>query len=106
MAADPFAVKRRTGRTIRLVSEALLLAGQGRAVYVIARQAAALQKRIDKDVPGSGIKCEPQLPVGFNWRTMRVEGSHPNCVWLVDHYMIESDPVFMSMFEALTRFDV
>ena len=88
-----------------MLTEAKRLASEGKAVYVIARHHEQLQRQIDAEMPHSGIKCEPDVPLGFDWRKMRVRGSHPNCVWLFDHYQIESDGVFAAMFEAMTRFD-
>lgn len=99
------APKRATGRTTRLLDEAIRLANEGRAVYVIARQATMLQEEINKRLPNSGIKCEESIPYGFSWPAMRVIGSHPNCVWLIDHYAIESDRQFAAMFEMMMRFD-
>lgn len=88
-----------------MMAEAKRLASEGKAVYVIASHHEMLQKEIDAEMPGSGIKCEPDVPIGFDWKTMRVRGSHPNCVWLFDHYHLESNSVFAAMFEAMTRFD-
>lgn len=96
---------RASGRTTRMLAEAKRLASEGRAVYVIARHHQMLQREIDAEMPGSGIKCEPDVPLGFDWKTMRVRGSRPNCVWLFDHYQIEADPVFAAMFAAMTQFD-
>lgn len=97
--------KRKTGRTDRLIDEALRLSGGGKAVYIITQQATELQSRIDRICPNSGIKCEPVLPVHFDWFTMRPVGARPNCVWLVDHYIVESDWRFRAMFDAMTQFD-
>lgn len=96
---------RATGRTTRMIAEAKRLAAEGRAVYIIAKHWQHLQDDIDREVPGCGIKCEPDVPLNFDWQTMRVRGSHPNCVWLFDHWAIESSPVFAGMFAAMTQFD-
>lgn len=106
MRLDDFTESRRaSGRTTRMLAEAKRLAKEGKAVYVIATHHQQLQRQIDSEYPNSGIKCEPHVPLGFDWRAMRVHGSHPNCVWLFDHYAIEADCVFVAMFEAMTRFD-
>lgn len=97
--------KRATGRTTRMVEHALDLARAGRAVYVVSRQYRELQREVDAKMPSSGILCEPTVPSHFDWRTMRGLGSHPNCVWLVDHHVIEGDPQFAAMFEMMTRYD-
>ena len=96
---------RATGRTTRMIAEAKRLAAEGRAVYIIAKHWQHLQDEIDRDALGRGIKCEPDVPLNFDWQTMRVRGSHPNCVWLFDHWAIESNPVFAGMFAAMTQFD-
>ncbi len=103
--AELQAKKRATGRTTRLIAKAVELAAQGRAVYVIARQYRDLQAVIDATYPDSGIKCEPCLPGGWQWSQMRVLGSHPNCVWLIDPFVVESDETFIQMFNAMTAFD-
>ncbi len=97
---------RATGRTTRMIAEAKRLASEGKVVYIIIQNSEYLQRRIDAEMPNSGIKCEPIIPAGFDWVSMRVRGSHPNCVWLVDHYVVEANHVFASMFEAMTRFDL
>jgi len=97
---------RRTGRTTRMIEEALRLARDGRAVYVVSRDHRKLQQHFDAVIPGGAIKCEPKVPLGFDWTLMRSPGSHPNCVWLVDHYVIEADDRFAAMFEAMTKFDL
>jgi hypothetical protein len=88
-----------------MIEEAKRLATEGRAVYVIAKHWQQLQDQIDAELPRRGIKCEPDVPMNFDWQTMRVRGSHPNCVWLFDHWAIESNPVFAGMFAAMTQFD-
>jgi hypothetical protein len=98
--------KARTGRTTRLIAEAKRLSAERRAVYVISRDAKAIEEQIEQECPGCGIKVEEHVPHAFDWVTMRVRGSHPNCVWLIDHWIIASDPKFASMFEMMTRFDV
>jgi hypothetical protein len=97
--------KRASGRTSRLIAEAKKQAEAGKAVYVIAKHWQQLQKQIDAEMPRSGIKCEPDIPNNFDWQTLRVRGSHPNCVWLIDHYWIEWNDTFAAMFAELTRFD-
>jgi hypothetical protein len=88
-----------------MLSEAKRLASEGRAVYVVAAHWKQLQDLIDDEMPRIGIKCEPDIPQNFDWQTMRVRGSHPNCVWLFDHWAIESNPAFAGMFRAMTQFD-
>ncbi len=96
---------RMTGRTTRMVEEAIRLSKEGRAVYILAAcksHAMCLQKWIDEDIPNSGIKCEP-LTNEFNWDMLSVPGAHPNCAFLVDHYAIESK--FPGLIGMLTQFN-
>ena len=46
-----------------MIAEAKRLATEGRAVYVIAKHWQHLQDEIDREVPGRGIKCEPDVPL-------------------------------------------
>lgn len=96
--------KRATGRSTRMFNEAVRLSRDGSAVYIISRN-KHLQRLVDEMESRGAIKCEEHIPKEFDWLQMRVRGSHPNCVWLIDHHSIESDPVFAAMFSAMTRFD-
>ncbi len=96
-------VLERTGRTTRMVQHAVELAKQGRAVYVVMandHQAQEFQKIIPTQ---SGIKFETHLS-NLDWETMRLLGAHPNCVVLVDHYVIERR--FSAMLEMLHAYDL
>jgi len=103
--------KRGTGRTTRMLEEAIKQAEAGRAVYVVGAKANhvwALEEAV-KDICGKsasslGIKFETAHTVGnFDWKTLTLRGAHPNCVVLVDHYAIEAE--FARMLEMLHRFD-
>lgn len=51
-----------------------------------------------------GIKFETVNSLeGFDWFTMRIQGMHPNCLVLADHYTIESR--FAPVLEMLHRYD-
>jgi len=83
--------KRQTGRTTRMVELAEQLAKQGRAVYILCgsvKDASWLQRRIDDQSPGFGIKCE-RVPKVFDWQSMTIPGAHSDCVFLVEHWAIE-----------------
>ena len=103
MAATMFERKRLTGRTSRMIDEAIRLARDGRAVYVIAMQFQEIQRIIDDRFPGSGIKVEQAIPEKFDWYRMRPWGANSNCVWLIDHYIIEAR--FEPMIREWCRFD-
>lgn len=96
----------RAGRTTRMLEEAVSLAKKGKAVYILTIQddLKRMQQRIREVCEGVdyGIKCETTRY--FNWHTMRVDGAHYNCVFLVDHYAIERR--FANVLEMLHRFDL
>ncbi len=98
---------RKTGRTTRMLEEALRLAGEGYAVYVVV--APGDQRRVMDALtllgkPRRGIKVETEAGLGnFDWQTMTLRGAWPNCVVLVDHYVIEQR--FGAMLDMLRRFD-
>jgi hypothetical protein len=86
---------RQTGRTERMIREAIRLSYMGRAVYVLVHEKSyieSLQYRIHDTVGhcNHGIKVEV-LPESFDWERMRPSQSraHPNCVWLVEHAAAE-----------------
>lgn len=98
---------KRTGRTTRMLEEAKRLAEAGRAVYVVfyCTGEAAKMQREHPEFRELGIKFESPASVQpFDWKQMRTRGSHPNCVFLVDHYTIETE--FELMLDALHRFDL
>lgn len=81
--------KKGTGRTTRMLSEASKLCDKGRAVYVIAASAHEA-KRLQHQSGDERIKFETEQSVGnLDWGTMSLSGAHPNCVVLVDHWVIQ-----------------
>ena len=98
---------RATGRTTRLLDDAIKQAEDGKAVYVVTSTMAhskQLKETMGKDkAENLGIKFETTTSVNFDWGHMRVLGSHPNCVFLVDHSAIEQ--TFSPMLEMLHRYD-
>lgn len=101
--------RRRTGRTTRMLEDAMGLARNGRAVYVIGatkRHADMLKGIAGPEADRLGIKFETARERGLgnmDWETMSLQGAHPNCVVLVDHYAIESK--FAAVLEMLHRYD-
>lgn len=95
---------RGTGRTHRMIQEAIRLAREGRAVYVIAADQSH-RKLLESQIPdGLGISVEtPGTTGNFDWQRMELRGAHENCVVLADHYAIESN--WPRMLEMLHRFD-
>lgn len=80
---------RQTGRTQRMLASAVSLCAQGRAVYIYtdAHGVRRLKDQL-RDPRWSSIAVEP-LPEDFDWTTMSVRKSHPNCVFLVEHQIVE-----------------
>ena len=88
-----------------MLAKAKSLARQGRTVYVIAcdcREQSRLRDMIGRETKGIKVEC-PGSVDNFDFRTMTLRGSHPNCVVLVDHYTIEQR--FHNLLEMLFRFD-
>jgi len=104
---------RGTGRTTRMLREAIDAAKKGRAVYVIAATQAAswnLRKMIAAEGAADlGIKVETPQSSGFDLQTMTPPlgahplRAHPNRAWFVDHFTIESR--YMRMLDELHRYD-
>lgn len=96
-----------SGRTTRMLAEAKALALSGRAVYIIAancQHASLLESRLGNERFNLGIKVEVPTRIGnFDWDTVKLIGTHSNCVVLVDHYAIETH--FADVLEMLHRFD-
>ena len=97
---------RQTGRTTRLLEEAKHLAMAGRAVYVMAANEQHRRTLLAEfpDAARLGIKVEtPDSLPNFDWRRLHSLGAHPNCVFLVDHFAIESQ--FPAMIDMLRRYE-
>ncbi len=99
---------RGTGRTTRLINDAIKQAVSGKAVYVLScteKQAWSLEKMAGSAGVGLGIKFESieSIGGGFCWDNLRVLGSHPNCVFLVDHHVIEQK--FETVLNMLHKYD-
>ena len=97
----------RTGRTTRMLAEARELAKAGRAVYILAASEAharGLEEMAGDEMRDLGIKIEVPSGLGnFDWVQMKLWKAHPNCVVLVDHYVIESR--YAAMLRMLHRWD-
>lgn len=109
-------LRRNTGRTRRMLRDAMKLCEAGRAVYVIAADSAhadtlkhslyEIRREVHCDSPDPGynsIKIETPDTLNFDWRIMAVPHAHPKCVFLVDHYAIER--WFGPLFDMLHRYD-
>lgn len=93
---DYLMTKRQTGRTTKLLKQAIKLAKQGRAVYVICKNTAhkehtrMMLRRMTRGHE-MGIKFETEESLGsqINWNRLTLHGAHPNVVALFDHALIE-----------------
>jgi hypothetical protein len=88
-----------------MLKHALKLSKNGRAVYIIAdneRHAAMLREELGDG--NHGIKVEtPESLDNFDWMTLTLRNSHPNCIVLVDHYAIERR--FTRIWQMMHAFD-
>lgn len=99
-AESIFNSNRLSGRTTRMLLKAMVLAAEGRAVYVLCAHQASLEHTKDllakmyekarRDVPGN-IKFETwdTLRGHLDIENVRLRGAHPNCRLLVDHHFYE-----------------
>ena len=90
---------RGSGRTSRMLEDAINQASKGRAVYILCpndiryhqRLAAYIcqQKNISPDV-FNGLKFETIASIGernINWERREMLGAHPNCKLFIDHHV-------------------
>jgi hypothetical protein len=101
--------KRYTGRSTRMLKEAIRLSGKGYAVYVMGsdtRHAKLLELMLEGLNPlehhGIKFECPESLP-HFDWRTMTLANTWPNVKVLVDHWVIENR--YRYMLDMLYQFD-
>ncbi len=90
-----------------MLEDAKAKALSGRAVYVIAaneRDRCRMEHMLGHGGLNLGVKVETPRSMGnFDWGLMRPSYAHPNCVVLVDHYVIEQH--FAAVLEMLHRYD-
>ena len=94
--------KLHTGRTTRMLAEARRLRDSGRAVYVVlhSRQMCKMYDTPEND----GLRFETLDSLRtLDLRSGRLVGAHPNCVVLMDHYVVEDR--YSWMVQQLTAFD-
>lgn len=97
-----------TGRTTRMMEEAIRQAKEGRAVYVLCAtmdHAKTLEREWADRIDGLGIKIETPTSVGgWDWENMTpTHRVHQNCLFLVDTWVIEKH--FSRMLNMLHRWD-
>lgn len=98
---------RRTGRTTRMMQEAIEQGKRGRAVYIIVHRAdygEDLRHRFPESV-AAGVKFETwQSLRNLDAETLRLRDAHPNCAVLVDHFAIETR--YGKLLEEWARYDL
>lgn len=91
-----------------MLADAVRLAREGRAVYVMVnthhygKQLCAQLPVEIGEIHGIKFETPDELP-NFNWKTMELEGAHPNCVVLIDHHAVET--IWASILNAWVRYD-
>ena len=96
--------KRRTGRTTRMLEEAVRQAKAGRAVYVVMTRGMQQMYKRNPLYEKLGIRLEVLAGLNIEWSpVLRLRGAHPNVLLLVDHHVIEQE--FGGILRAWTQFD-
>ncbi|MFV0408826.1 MAG: hypothetical protein ACK5LJ_03735 [Paracoccus sp. (in: a-proteobacteria)] len=93
---------RKSGRTSKMIEEAIELQNQGRAIYILCTQESIqyIEELAHKicstkniELPQS-IKFETIQSIGretIDWKNCSLYGAHPNCRLLIDHYVWEKE---------------
>jgi hypothetical protein len=101
-----FEAKRQTGRTTRMMEEALKMCRQGKAVYLLfathSESESCKHSELGQRILFLGGKFESRLE-NYDFGQMKLLGAHPNCTVLVDHHVLET--VFKKQVEMLEQFD-
>jgi len=106
---------RGSGRTTRMLTEAIDAAKRGENVWVIAATAGEAKRLFDEAVKITGVEGIANLPISFrkipaasmgvsslDWYKMALQGVATHSLF-VDHFAIESE--FGKMVEMLHRWD-
>lgn len=91
---------RQSGRTTRMLEEAIQKHKEGRAVYILVhdeKYGNSLKKDFEILCRKSGLLCMPQSikfetveSLGFNninWQDKKLHHAHSNCKLLIDHHV-------------------
>ena len=101
---DAIESKRMTGRTTRMLEEAVRAAKEGHAVYVVmADQRQIAMYRASPRYKGIKFETFDGLRLSLDIETLRMRGAHPNCRLFVDHYAIERR--FGALIREWARYD-
>lgn len=84
---------KRSGRTTRMVLHAVELARQARTVYVCMPTHKICQDwekwRDDMQPLATSIHFRTVAELDIDWQRMRLRQGNPNCILLVDHFVID-----------------
>ncbi len=89
--------KAQTGRTTALLEKAFELSVEGYAVYFVCQDGPAMihaEQMYDKLFPYKDVKIKFETKNSLrNFDTVhcRLDGAHPNCVVVVDHFVVEQE---------------
>lgn len=98
-------LKRGSGRSTRLIQEAVKLAISGKKVCIVAKNCRSIELQIESIVPQNSVTYFNFIPKDFNWELMH-DNISKDAIWLIEHYMIEDNIQFQNMLKTITAFDV
>ena len=97
---------RQTGRTNRMILQAMELAEEGKTVYILVASIIhknSIVERLGNNYPNIKVETFETLS-DFDFRTMELNGIYPDCVVLCDHYTIEK--LYGPMLDELYAYDI
>lgn len=98
-------LKRGSGRTTRLIQEAVRLALSGKKICIVAKNCRTIKLQIENIVPNKyAIKYFNFIPKDFNWKLMH-DNISQDATWLIEHYLVEDNIQFQNMLKTITTFD-
>lgn len=103
----PMEYKRQTGRTTRMIQEAIAVASQGKTVVVLMKDEhqAKLWRSVAGGVQGIEIICMRLRMPEFDWKTLTfTAGPHIKKKLLIDHDVFEAYQ--RDMLKAWTQYDL
>lgn len=112
---EPQHDRRASGRTTRMIKHAVQLAAEGKAVNVLmlnVKQCQIWESHVAAIAvtllggPSLGIRFETEESLGLfaiDWPNVRLRNTHPNCILLIDHAVIEHK--FSGLLSMWQRYD-
>lgn len=106
-ATDPLYQKDKTGRSTRMMLEAVQAVNDGKKAVVIFKDDHTAQIFRDKFGPIPGLSLEPMKvkpSMEINWIEMKLEGERADHLLFLDHSIFES--TFKHILRAWTKYDL